>query len=58
MTAEIKQLPDPKAASDSAFLDILRMYLDTAARERMTYLEVTYKTETMDKPSSLSIVAE
>lgn len=55
MTAEIRGLPEAKPKSKESFLDVLRLHLDLAARKRMTYLEITYKTEGMAEPNSISI---
>lgn len=51
----IKELPKPKAASPETFFDLLRLHVDIAAAEKMTYLQISYKTDTMDKVNSVSI---
>ena len=54
MLKELKPI-DPK--SQQSFIDLLRMHLDVAFDERMVYLEISYKTEKMDRINSISIAS-
>ena len=51
----IISFPTEIPESKEAFLELLRMHLDIAHKENLVYLEIQYRTDKMDKASSVSI---
>lgn len=52
----IREVPDKKPASPQTFIDLLRMHLDIAFDEKLTYLEIGYKKQGDQTIHSVSIV--